>query len=80
MRELTADQFRMFMHQSQHLVAAFLHDCAQRRWQDPSVDVLYADGLSAAEAGSLWSGGLSSEESSPYYSATSDDYFEVYIL
>jgi hypothetical protein len=42
------------------------------------VDVLYADGLSAVEAGSLWSGGLSSEESSQYYSAMSDDFFEVY--
>jgi hypothetical protein len=75
---LTAEQFRLFMHQSHHQVAAFLHECAQRRWQDPPVDVLYADGLSAAEAEALWSGGLSAEESSQYYSATSDDFFEVY--
>jgi len=34
-------------------------------------------GLSAAEAGSLWSGGLSSEGSSQYYRAMSDDYFDV---
>jgi hypothetical protein len=47
---LTADQFRMLMHQPRHQVAAFLHECAQRRWQDPPVDVMFADGLSVEEA------------------------------
>jgi hypothetical protein len=68
---LTADQFKMFMHQSQHQVAAFLHECAQRRWQDPPVDVVLADGLSVEEAERMWSGGLSSAESSQHYSAVS---------
>jgi hypothetical protein len=68
----------MFMHQSQHQVAAFLHECAQRRWQDPPVDVMFADGLSVEEAERMWSGGLSSEESSHHYSAVSDNFFDVY--
>jgi hypothetical protein len=39
---------------------------------------MFADGLSAEEAERMWSGGLSSEESSHYYSAVSDDFFDVY--
>jgi hypothetical protein len=52
--------------------------CAQRRWQDPPVDVLFADGLSVEAAARVWNGGLSSEESSQYYSAMSDDFYDVY--
>lgn len=78
--ELSDGQFRSFMHQSQHEVAAFLHECAQRRWKDPPLDVLYAEGLSEREAEVFYGGDgvVDAEESEQYYSACSQEYYEVY--
>jgi hypothetical protein len=50
---VSAVQFRAFMHQPAHQVSAFLRDCAQRRWANPPLDVLLADGLTAGEADAL---------------------------
>jgi hypothetical protein len=38
-----------------------------RRWQDPLVEVMYADGLLKAAAECLYTGGLSPEESFQSY-------------
>lgn len=79
-RELSDDQFRSFMHQPQHEVSAFLHECSQRRWKDPPVDVLFAEGLSEREAEAFYGGvGIATaEESEQYFSACSEEYYEVY--
>jgi hypothetical protein len=68
------------MHQPQHDVSAFLHECSQRRWKDPPVDVLFAEGLSEREAEAFYGGvGIATaEESEQYFSACSEEYYEVY--
>jgi hypothetical protein len=69
------------MHQLAHQVSAFLRDCAQRRWANPPLDVLFADGLTAEEADALQGvdgGGLHPESSDLFLSAISDEFYDVY--
>jgi hypothetical protein len=47
---LSADQFRVFMHQPAHSLSGFLYACNQRRWSDPPLEVMFADVLSDDEA------------------------------
>jgi hypothetical protein len=80
--DLTAEQFRSFMHQPPCQLGEFLHNCWQRRWRDPPLDVLFAEGLSAVEAGFVdqesGAGELCPELSEQFFSAVSDDYYDVY--
>ncbi len=39
-RVVSPAEFRQFMCQEQHLVAAFLYECSQRRWQNPPAELL----------------------------------------
>ena len=39
-RSVSPAEFRQFMCQEQHLVAAFLYECSQRRWQNPPAELL----------------------------------------
>lgn len=39
-RHVSSGEFRQFMHQPQHLVASFLYECSQRRWQNPPSELL----------------------------------------
>jgi len=41
--QINAQQFRAFMSQDQYQVAAFLHECAQRRWRDPPDELVFAE-------------------------------------
>ncbi len=41
-RAVPAADMRRFMSQDQHLVASFLYDCSQRRWQNPPAELLEA--------------------------------------
>jgi hypothetical protein len=78
---VSATQFRAFMHQPAHQVSAFLHDCAQRRWANSPLAVLFADGLTAEEADALQGvdgGGLHPESSDSFLSAISDEFYDVY--
>jgi hypothetical protein len=61
--------------------SAFLRGCAQRRWANPPLDVLFADGLTAEEAGALHGvdgGGLLPESSDLFLSAISDEFYDDY--
>lgn len=53
-RVVSPTEFRQFMSQQQHLVAGFLYECSQRRWQNPPAELLeVVDGdleLDASEA------------------------------
>lgn len=77
--ELTADQLHEFMHQPASQVSEFLFQCGQRGWQDPPLDVLFADGLSAEEAGALIPGveGLCPGSSDQFFSVLSDDFYSL---
>jgi hypothetical protein len=78
---VSATQFGVFMHQPAHQVSAFLRDCAQRRWANPPLDVLFADGLTDEEADALQGvdgGGLHPESSDLFLSAISDEFYDVY--
>jgi hypothetical protein len=80
-RVMSADEFRAFMHQPAHQVSAFLYDCCQRRWSNPPLEVLFAEGLSAEEAEALLDVGadeLPHEASELYLSAISDDFYDAY--
>jgi hypothetical protein len=69
------------MHQPAQQVSAFLRDCAQRRWANPPLDVLFADGLTAAGADALQGvdgGGLLPESSDLFLSAIADEFYDVY--
>jgi hypothetical protein len=62
------------MHQPVNQVSGFLRACAQRRWADPPLDVMFADGLTAEEADALLGadgGGLHPESSDLFLSAIS---------
>ena len=55
--------------------------CAQRRWVNPPLDVMFADGLTAEEAEALLGadgGGLPPESSDSFLSAISDEFYDVY--
>ena len=78
---LSADQFRAFMHQPAHKVSAFLYACCQRRWTNPPLEVMFADGLSAAEAEAMLWGEVEDrqlEASEQFYSSLSEEYYDVY--
>ena len=80
-RSVSADEFRAFMHQPAHQVSAYLRECGQRRWANPPLEVLFADGLSAEEADALMSAdgvGMPPELSDQFHSALSDEYYDVY--
>jgi len=69
------------MSQDQYQVAAFLHECAQRRWRDPPDELVFADcdepTAAQVEAEALAEVALS--ESSDYFmTAESDEFYEVY--
>jgi hypothetical protein len=52
-----------------------------RRWANPPLDVLFADGLTAEEAGALHGvdgGGLLPESADLFLSAISDEFYDVY--
>jgi hypothetical protein len=83
--DISAAQFRAFMHQSANQVSDFLRACAQRRWVNPPLDVMFADGLTAEEAEALLgadgdtpTGGLPPESPDSFLSATSDEFYDVY--
>lgn len=42
-RQIDAQQLQAFMSQVQYQVAAFLYDCAQRRWRDPPGELMFAE-------------------------------------
>ena len=76
---VSAVQFRAFMHQPAQQVSAFLRDCAQRRWANPPLDVLFADGLTAEEADALQGvDGVRPESPDLFFSAISDEFYDVY--
>jgi hypothetical protein len=82
-RSVSADEFRAFMHQPAHQVSAFLRECGQRRWANPPLEVLFADGLSAEEADALMRADTSGDAMPPeasdlFHSALSDEYYDVY--
>jgi hypothetical protein len=51
--DISAAQFRAFMHQPANQVSGFLRACAQQRWVNPPLDVPFADVLTAEEAEAL---------------------------
>jgi hypothetical protein len=78
---LTAEQFGGFMLQPACQLAEFLHNGWQRRWHDPPLAVLFAEGLSAEEAAVVdqaADGELFPGVSDQFYSSLSDDYYDVY--
>mgnify|MGYP001807096788 CR=1 FL=1 len=78
---ISAVQFRAFMHQPAIQVSAFLLACAQRRWANPPLDVMFADGLTAEEADALLgdhAGGLHPESSDSFLSVIPDEFYDVY--
>jgi hypothetical protein len=77
---MSADEFRAFMQQPAQQVGPFLRDCSRRRWLNPPLEVLFAEGLSAEEAETLLGGaaGLEPEVSDQFYSALSDEFYDVY--
>jgi hypothetical protein len=80
-RSVSADEFRAFMHQPAHQVSAYLRECGQRRWANPPLEVLFADGLSAEEADALMSAdgvGMPPKLSDQFHSALSDEYYDVF--
>jgi hypothetical protein len=79
--DISAAQFRAFMHQPANQVSGFLRACAQRRWANPPLDVMFADGLTAEEAEALLGadgGGLPPESPDSFLSAISDEFYDVY--
>ena len=75
---MSADHFRAFMLQPAPQVSAFLRDCGQRRWANPPVEVLFADGLSAEEAEALFGGDvLPPDVSDQFFSALSDEFYDA---
>ena len=41
-RTVSTADVRQFMSQPQHLVAGFLYECSQRRWQNPPAELVEA--------------------------------------
>jgi hypothetical protein len=39
-RQLSSAEVRQFMSQEQHLVAGFMYECSQRRWQHPPPELV----------------------------------------
>jgi hypothetical protein len=79
--DISAAQFRAFMHQPANPVSGFLRACAQRRWVNPPLDVMFADGLTAEEAEALLGadgGGLPPKSSDSFLSVISDEFYDVY--
>jgi hypothetical protein len=78
-RQISAQQFRAFMQQDQYRVAAFLHECSQRRWRDPPSELLFAECESVGEAESaelLEVARAGSDEF--FFDAESAEFFDVY--
>ena len=50
-RAVSSADMRQFMSQQQHMVASFLYECSQRRWQNPPAELVEAvgDGDAAVE-------------------------------
>jgi len=67
------------MSQDQYQVAAFLRECAQRRWRDPPDELVFAecDEPTAAQAAELVEVALS-ESSDSFLTAESDEFFDFY--
>lgn len=62
-RSITPAQFRAFMNQDPVQVAAFIHECAQRRWDNPPDELLFAD--------------CDQAESDSFHDAYSEEYYDV---
>jgi len=75
---INAQQFRAFMSQDQYQVAAFLHECAQRRWRDPPDELVFTecDEPTTAHVDALAEVALS-ESSESFLTAESDEFFDV---
>jgi len=67
------------MSQDQYQVAAFLHECAQRRWRDPPDELVFAEceEPTAPHVDALAEVALS-ESSDSFLTAESDEFFDVY--
>ena len=68
-RQFSSADIRHFMSQEQHLVAGFLYECSQRRWQHPPAELVALvehDGVVASEEEELIEAALAGADMFPY--------------